>query len=53
MDPTAAAYQGLRQVDTEFYDRIRDDKDRQLTEEFILPIRSGKAWKVQLQAGSH
>jgi len=51
MDPTAAAYQGLPRVDADFYDRIREDKDRQLIEEFVVPIRSGKAWKVQSQAG--
>ena len=46
MDPTAAAYQGLPKVDKTFYDKIGDHKSRQLKEEFILPIRSGKAWKV-------
>lgn len=46
MDPTAAAYQGLPKVDRTFYDEIRDTKSRRLKEDFIIPIRSGMAWKV-------
>ena len=46
MDPTAAAYQGLPKVDKAFYDKIRDTNSRQLKEDFIIPIRSGMAWKV-------
>ena len=46
MDHTAAAYQGLPEVNRVFYDRIRNSKSRQLQQDFILPIRSGKAWKV-------
>jgi len=46
MDPTAAAYQGLPEVNKAFYDSIRDADDRQLKQVFTVPIRSGQAWKV-------
>ena len=46
-----AAYQVSKgsalQVDTAFYERIRDRKEqRTLIEQFEVPIRTGKAWKV-------
>lgn len=46
-----AAYQVSKgsalQVDTAFYERIRDTKDgRTLIEAFEVPIRTGRAWKV-------
>lgn len=46
-----AAYQVSKgsalQVDTAFYERIRDRKDqRRLVEQFEVPIRTGRAWKV-------
>lgn len=50
MDPTAAAYQGLPKVDKAFYDSIRIAKARKLVESFVVPIRSGQAWKVQRPA---
>lgn len=47
---TQAAYQtipgGPLDVDKEFYDRIGKTAKRELVNSFILPIRSGKAWKV-------
>jgi hypothetical protein len=46
MDPTAAAYQGLPQVDKVFYDRVRESETRQLVQDFTIPIRTGQAWKV-------
>jgi hypothetical protein len=46
MDPTAAAYQGLPEVDVAFYDRVRTAESRILKQEFTVPIRSGQAWKV-------
>jgi hypothetical protein len=46
MDPTAAAYQGLPNVDKALYDRIRDSPRRKLTHVHTVPIRSGYAWKV-------
>lgn len=46
---TDAAYQatagGPLDVDRELYRRIADG-DRELVEEFVLPIRSGQAWEV-------
>lgn len=48
MDPTAAAYQGLPEVNKAFYDSIRDAGERQLKQDFTVPIRSGQAWKVVL-----
>jgi len=46
-----AAYQVSKgsalQVDTAFYERIRERKDqRTLVEQFEVPIRTGRAWKV-------
>ena len=46
MDPTAAAYQGLPQVDKPFYDKVRDSTSRKLVQDFTIPIRTGQAWKV-------
>ena len=48
-----AAYQVSKgsalQVDTAFYARIRDQADkRTLIEQFEVPIRTGRAWKVQI-----
>jgi hypothetical protein len=45
MDPTAAAYQGLPEVDKAFYDKLRISK-RAVTQDFTIPIRTGQAWKV-------
>lgn len=46
-----AAYQVSKgsalQVDTAFYERIRDNQaQRTLIEQFEVPIRTGRAWKV-------
>ena len=46
-----AAYQVSKgsalQVDTTFYERIRDKvSQRTLVEQFEVPIRTGRAWKV-------
>lgn len=46
-----AAYQVSKgsalQVDTAFYERVRDSKDqRTLIEQFEVPIRTGRAWHV-------
>ena len=46
-----AAYQVSKgsalQVDTAFYERIRERADqRTLIEQFEVPIRTGRAWKV-------
>lgn len=36
------------QVDTAFYERIRQGQDsRTLVEQFEVPIRTGRAWKVK------
>lgn len=50
---TEAAYQslpgGVLDVDKAFYDSIgqtAETRERHLVESFVLPIRSGKAWKV-------
>lgn len=49
-EPTAAAYQATAgsflDIDKDLYRRIHDDKRHELVESFILPIRSGRAWKV-------
>ena len=49
-EPTAAAYQatagGFLDLDRDLYQKIHDDKRHELVESFILPIRSGRAWKV-------
>ena len=42
-----AAYQGDQlSVDRDFYNRVAETPGRELVEEFILPIRSGRAWEV-------
>ncbi|WP_020669532.1 urea carboxylase-associated family protein [Amycolatopsis nigrescens] len=51
MGSPAAAYQpkagSLLDVDTVFYDELaRHTDSRELVEEFVLPIRSGRAWEV-------
>jgi uncharacterized protein YcgI (DUF1989 family) len=47
---TAAAYQsksgGPLDVDRKFYQRLAESQDRELIDKFVIPIRSGKAWKV-------
>lgn len=47
---TAAAYQASEDsalaVDTNFYQTIADSSHREMVESFIIPIRSGRAWKV-------
>lgn len=49
-DPTAAAYQATAgsflDIDRAFYTRIHEDSRHELVDSFILPIRSGRAWKV-------
>lgn len=49
-EPTAAAYQatagGFLDVDRDLYRNIHEDKRHELVDSFILPIRSGRAWKV-------
>ncbi len=50
MDLTAAAYQategGPLDVNRAFYDALANDEGRELVDKFVLPIRSGKAWKI-------
>ena len=50
MDLTQAAYQttagGPLDVDRSFYQAIADDPGRALIESFVVPIRSGRAWRV-------
>lgn len=50
MTSPAAAYQagpgGALDVDREFYRRLAEAPGRELVEEFVLPIRSGRAWEV-------
>lgn len=48
MNPTEAAYRGSAlQVDENFYRRISAaDEGRRLVQEFVIPIRSGRAWEV-------
>jgi uncharacterized protein YcgI (DUF1989 family) len=45
-----AAYQSTAgsalEVDKAFYKRIAGDTNRRLVESFVIPIRSGRAWKV-------
>jgi len=50
---TQAAYQalpgGVLDLDKSFYDQVAktaESGERKLLESFILPIRSGRAWKV-------
>lgn len=50
MASPAAAYQagpgGALDVDREFYRSLAEAPGRELVEEFVLPIRSGRAWEV-------
>ncbi|PSK98483.1 hypothetical protein CLV63_105157 [Murinocardiopsis flavida] len=51
MGSPPAAYQpragSVLDVDTAFYDRLAErTEDRDLTDRFVLPIRSGRAWEV-------
>ena len=50
IEPTAAAYQATAgsflDIDRDLYRTIHDDKRHELVDSFILPIRSGRAWKV-------
>ena len=51
MNATAAAYQaepgGPLDVDRELYERIGTDRaGRDLVDSFVIPIRSGRAWRV-------
>lgn len=51
MSATSAYYQaeagGILDVDRGFYDRLSDaTAGRELTEQFVIPIRSGRAWEV-------
>ena len=50
MDLTRAAYQatagGPLDVDRDFYTAIAQDPGRELIDSFVIPIRSGKAWRV-------
>ena len=50
MDLTRAAYQvtagGPLDVDRSFYTAIAQDTGRELIESFVIPIRSGKAWRI-------
>ncbi len=50
MATTQAAYQslpgGVLDVDREFYDAIANENGRDLVDEFEIPVRSGRAWKV-------
>ncbi|MHB0929493.1 MAG: urea carboxylase-associated family protein [Candidatus Nanopelagicales bacterium] len=50
MDLTRAAYHatagGPLDVDRDFYTAIAQDSGREQVESFVVPIRSGRAWKV-------
>lgn len=50
MDLTRAAYHaepgGPLDVDRAFYRAIADDPGRELLDSFVIPIRTGRAWKV-------
>lgn len=50
LDPTAAAYQATAgsflDIDRTFYTNVHEDPRKELVDSFILPIRSGRAWKV-------
>ena len=50
MDLTRAAYHatagGPLDVDRDLYRAIADDQGREQVESFVVPIRSGRAWKV-------
>src|ERR1700682_4824089 len=45
-----AAYQSTAgsalEVDKAFYKRIAEDTNRRRVDSFVIPIRSGRAWKV-------
>lgn len=50
IEPTAAAYQATAgsflDLDQALYSKIHEDSRHELVDSFILPIRSGRAWKV-------
>lgn len=50
IEPTAAAYQATAgsflDLDRAFYSKIHEDSRHELVDSFILPIRSGRAWKI-------
>jgi hypothetical protein len=50
IETTAAAYQATAgsflDLDRALYSKIHEDSRHELVESFILPIRSGRAWKV-------
>ncbi len=50
IEPTAAAYQATAgsflDLDRALYSKIHEDSRHELVDSFILPIRSGRAWKV-------
>ena len=50
MDLTRAAYQatagGPLDVTRDFYLAIADDQGRELVDSFVVPIRSGRAWRI-------
>ncbi|KAL3141753.1 hypothetical protein ABBQ32_004433 [Trebouxia sp. C0010 RCD-2024] len=50
LEPTAAAYQATAgsflDIDRAFYTKVHEDSRKELVDSFILPIRSGRAWKV-------
>lgn len=50
LEPTAAAYQATAgsflDIDRAFYAKVHEDPRKELVDSFILPIRSGRAWKV-------
>ena len=48
MAGTEAAYptSGALDVDRAFYDALAHDGRRVLTDEFVIPVRSGQAWRV-------
>lgn len=50
LEATAAAYQATAgsflDIDRTFYTTVHEDPRKELVDSFILPIRSGRAWKV-------
>ncbi|HEV7627159.1 MAG TPA: urea carboxylase-associated family protein, partial [Streptomyces sp.] len=50
MAGTEAAYQaaegGPLDVDKAFYDRVSAPENIELVDEFVIPVRSGRAWEV-------
>lgn len=50
MATTQAAYQALPggplDVDRAFYDSLAEERGRTLEDEFLIPVRSGRAWEV-------